>query len=820
YTDFLYSLESGKTGVFRANLLNETINQPSLVYGRLPQNDNEVIADARFFGENDIGKIIKIADENTDYKKDIFKYDEYIIVGIADSVYYMNIERGTTSLGGGSISGFVYMTRGALDFDYYTEIFLTLDKKAYLFSDEYNENIEAATENIEKALKERADIRYESVISDIKGEIEKAKAELSDAENKYLSSLTELETKKDELSAAEAQYNALVASGAFPEEALDKMKAEIESGKALILSYENELSAAKDAIDVSREAIASSEDALSSFDAPLCYALTRDTNTGYVCFESDTKIVDGIARIFPLFFFLVAALVCMTTMTRMVEEQRTQIGTLKALGYTNGNIVGKYIFYSGSAAMIGCISGFFFGTWIFPAAIWKAYGMLYGFAEIKYLFSPSLALISIIASLACSALTTYISVRKELMKMPAELMRPKAPKPGKRIILERITPIWKRMKFLHKVSARNIVRYKKRMFMMILGIGGCTALVVTGFGIRDSISKIAEDQYDNILKYDYAVTFNSDADKDFTEKFLNYTDHILSEAVFVKESSAMVRLPDGTIKKINLIATSDPDIEKLIDLHNVEKHISYPGKNEAVVTEKFASQAGIAVGDVFSFTVDNTKTFNVTVTGICENYVYNYIYINGETYEDAMGEEMICNALFAKAKDGTDKHEVAAEIMSLDGVSNITVSEDLRARVSNMMLSLDYIVWLVIASAGMLAFIVLFNLNNINITERVREIATIKVLGFSRKEVTSYVFRESIVLTLIGALIGLPLGYFLHSFVMSQINIDLVSFNVHIAPLSYVFAVALTFVFAFIVEIFIKKKTDKIDMADSLKSIE
>lgn len=820
FSDFLYSAEGKNTGVLRAHLMNKNINKLSVVRGRLPEKGNEVIVDAHIFSDSYIGKTIKVSAENTDSTKSVFKYDEYTIVGTCNSVYYLNVERGTTSLSGGTVSGFVYMTEDALDFDVYTEMFLTLDSKAEIFSEKYDSLISSNKENVTSALEERAALRYEDIVSSAREKIESSKKEFENAKSLYEAALFSLNEKTAELEKAKEQYNALAASGMATEEMLTGIKAELDSSEKALLEYKNELKTKEEELSFAEKEINDAEEKIDSVAFPFTYVFTRNENTGYACYENDSSIVDGIAKVFPLFFFMVAALVCITTMTRMVEEQRTQIGTLKALGYRSSSIAWKYIFYSGSAAVIGCLLGFFLCTWLFPAAIWKAYNMLYDFAKIEFVFKPTLLLISVAVSLICSVVTAYISVRKELSKMPAVLMRPKAPKPGKRIFLEKIGFIWGKMKFLHKVSARNILRYKKRMFMMILGIGGCTALVLTGLGIGDSISNIAEDQYGNILKYDYSVTLEKQADSEFTEYFKENTNDILEKTVFIKQTSVRALAKSGGFKNINLIVSDDENITSLIDLHMGEKKIAYPSKGEAVLTEKFASEMGLSVGDTITVFVDDTKRIDATVSGICENYVYGYVYINAETYEDFISEPLTYNTVLATAKNKNDIHGVSAKILSLFGVANISVTEDLLSRVSGMMESMNYIIWLVIISAGALAFVVLFNLSNINITERQREIATIKVLGFYRRETSSYVFRENMVLTLLGSLVGLPFGYLLHRFVMSQIKIDLVSFNVRIAAVSYILSVVLTFVFAFIVELFMRKKIDRIDMAESLKSIE
>lgn len=548
------------------------------------------------------------------------------------------------------------------------------------------------------------------------------------------------------------------------------------------------------------------------------YALDRTTNTGYVCFENDSAIVEGIARVFPVFFFLVAALVCMTTMTRMVDEQRTQIGTFKALGYSDRDIMSKYIGYSGSAAVIGAVIGFLLGCKLFPYALWKAYNMMYDFAEIEFVLDGQLALLSLAVALLCSAGATIVACRAELMRMPSELMRPKAPAPGKRVFLERITPLWARMSFLHKVTVRNIFRYKKRLFMMVLGIGGCTALVLTGFGVKDSIANIAEDQYGAIMQFDYEITFSDPQSRNEQEQFLEDTKGMLSSSVFVYRTSVDVVGKDG-IQQVNVVASDDTQITQLIDFHLNGNSVPYPKDGEVLVNEKLAELAGVSVGDMISVQIDETHIRQVKVGGIYENYVYHYLFMTKSTCEQLLGEACEYQNAYACAA-GEDVHNTAAVLARDYEISAVSVVQDTKNMVANMMLSLNYIVWLVIACAGVLAFVVLFNLSNINLTERVREIATIKVLGFFPKETGAYVFRENIVLTALGALAGLPMGIALHRFVMDQIQVDMVSFQVRIFPISFVLSLGVTFLFALLVDLVMRRKLEHINMAESLKSVE
>ena len=613
---------------------------------------------------------------------------------------------------------------------------------------------------------------------------------------------------------------------------LDKNQAAIDEGRIILSSAKEEIAQGwakiedgRSELETAKQKLSDAEKEISKIEHPDSYVLDRDTNVGYVCFDNDTSIVEGIAKVFPVFFFLVAALVCMTTMSRMIEEQRTQIGVLKALGYSVGQILTKYMFYSGSSAVLGGIIGFFAGTYIFTWVIWEAYKMMYEFADVIFVIDWATGAFALLAAIICSVGTTLYSCYHELSQVPAQLIRPKAPSSGKRIFIEKITFIWKRLKFLQKVSIRNVFRYKKRFFMMIVGICGCTALLVTGFGVRDSIKNVVSMQYDEIFHVDYEVTFNHGINEDEQEAFMEDNSQYADSFLFLHTGSVDVR-QDGQIKSVNLVVSGDSSpIDDFISLHNDEGDLQYPGSGQGIINSNLAETLGIKEGDELTVYDSDMNPLTVEITGLCDNYVYNYLYIDEATYQSSFGTPEINSAYVRglRGDDGqllSDPHEAGSALMDSASVSSVTVTEDFRNRIDNMMKSLDYVIALITISAAALAFIVLYNLTNINITERIREIATIKVLGFYPRETSAYVFRENIALTAIAAIIGLPLGKWLHSFAMSKIQIDMLSFDVHISLLSYILAVAGTFVFAMIVNLVMRRKLDKVSMTESLKSIE
>lgn len=721
---------------------------------------------------------------------------------------------------------------------------------------------------------ERTDAERE--LADAKQELTEAEVDLTDgrlrlkdAEEELEASENMLAAKETELSEAEAalaeqaaQIEVMQASGMYPAEAaaaaweeLAAAQAQTEAGKAEIQAAKDKLAEGKAELEDRKQELAEAEAELADgwkkyedgcaeleeemakteaeiadaeaeiadIEKPETYVLGRETNIGYVCFESDSGIVEGIANVFPVFFFLVAALICMTTMNRMVEEQRTQIGVLKALGFGESAVMGKYLFYSGSAALTGCLGGYFLGTWLFPWVIWKTYGIMYKLGDVTFVFDVRLFVISLLAALACSMGTTWLSCRHELKEVAAGLMRPKAPKAGKRIFLERIPFLWKRLKFLQKVSARNIVRYKKRFFMMVLGISGCTALLVTGFGVRDSVTDIADQQFEEIMVYQLGVTMKNGITEE-NDAALQEFDDLVSDyggtfTLALETSMDMVK--GNQIKSINLVVAKEPEkLGDYIDLHTKQDEaIPYPKAGEAVICDKLAERYQLRLGDTITLRDENQKEIQAVITGICENYIYNYVYLNTETYEQVFGEAAYKN-IYLNLPEGADAHAVAAAIMKQEGVTAVTVNADTLVRFSSMMGSMNYIVLVIIVCAAALAFIVLYNLNNINITERIREIATIKVLGFYKRETATYVFRENLVLTLIGCVLGLFLGKLLHLYVMHEVDIDLVSFDVRVRAVSYVLSIGFTFLFNWVVNRMMSGKLERIPMAESLKSVD
>ena len=566
---------------------------------------------------------------------------------------------------------------------------------------------------------------------------------------------------------------------------------------------------------------------IESVDDPEVYILGRDKNTGYVCFDNDAQIVDGVAAVFPIFFFAIAALVCSTTMSRMVGDERGIIGTMRALGFTDTAIVMKYAIYAGSAAVLGCVLGYLGGTKLFPYVIWEVYRMMYGFSDVTFKNSVPLFIIVFIASLACTVGVSVVTSLSALKGMPAELIRPKAPLPGKRILLERITPVWKNMKFLHKVSARNVFRFKKRMFMMIVGIAGCTSLLITAFGLYDSICNVVAVQYDTITKYDLAVTFDEhyrQYEIEDAAALAGSESGVAYDYAVVKSDSAKNN-GSGYVRDVNLFVSDDPNILEIFGVidDKTGEALTWPADGEVAISQKLADKNKVKVGDTVTLLYgDDEHEVQLKIGSIFRNYTYHYVLMTPATYREYFGKPYTPETLLVSTSTKTreDAYKVASYLSDNYELKTWFSTADSKESFSNTMDRMNYIIVLVVICAAALAFIVLFNLNNINITERIREIATLKVLGFNRNETGAYVTRENVLLVLMGYGTGIPLGFLLHRFVMNQIEMDMITYEMKITFLSFVYSLLFVLGFSAVVNLIMRAKIEKIDMAESLKSAE
>lgn len=680
--------------------------------------------------------------------------------------------------------------------------------------EETRAQLDAGAEEL-AASKEQLDAA-QAQIDAANGTISESVQQLSDAEDELADAETQLADGKAELEDARQE----IADG---EQEIADGEAELADGEA---EYADAKAEADEKIADARAQIADGEQQLADMEMPEWYVLDRQYIASYVDYSQNADRIGAIGRVFPVIFFLVAALVCLTTMTRMVEEERTQIGTLKALGYGRGSIAAKYILYALLSSLLGSLIGLVAGQKSLPAVIMMAYRILY--PDLPYMLTPLNLQYSVMATAAavlCTTLAAWAACYKELFAVPAELMRPASPKAGKRVLLERITFIWKRLNFSRKASVRNLIRYKKRFFMTIFGIGGCTALLLVGFGLKDSVSYLGVGQFEKIFTYDATVSFDADAEEEQkTELFdtVSSDDRILS---FTKMLETAVDVEtDGAPKSAYLVVPeTEEELDGYIHLQDRKTGEKYGLDDEGIViSEKLASLLDVGEGDTVVLSSDDTERVEVRISHVTENYFMHYVYMSRELYEEIYGKEPEWNMLFLNTAqtDEAFENQVQADYMELDGVTGVTFISGMAETVDDMLGSMNIVIAVLVISAGMLAFIVLYNLNNINISERKRELATLKVLGFFDREVSAYVNRENIMLTVIGTAAGLLMGVALHRYVMTTVETDTLMFGRMIRWYSYLFSVLLTFAFSVIVNGVQFFKLRKIDMVESLKSVE
>lgn len=686
---------------------------------------------------------------------------------------------------------------------------------------EQKANFEKTKKQLENKLSELNNSKTQlvSVISKINSGIATGKAEIKSAKNK-------LQSAKNELKKSE---NAYYSTKNSTYKQLDNAEKELELSKKELKDGENELEKNKKEFN---EKIADAEGKLNDARAkiaeienPKWYVLDRNGNAGYSSFIQDTDSIANIGKVFPVIFFIVAALISLTSMTRMVEEQRTQIGTLKALGYNKLQITSKYVLYASLACIIGSILGMSVGFVLLPKIVWKMYSMMYQMGDIQTSFNFEIGSLGFILIVISILGATIYAVIKELIQTPATLMRPKSPKMGKRVFLEKVTFIWKRLSFSRKVTVRNIFRYKKRFLMTIIGIMGCTALIVTGFGIRDSIRAIMPDQYEKVFNYDLQINLKADLDKKQKQDFINsLTNDDKIEKLSETYMSSISAINGSIEENVQIIVpNNNTDFNTLINLTDVKSknNLSLP-EDGVLLTDKAAQLLGVEAGDTITLKDTDENETNVKVTNVVENYVYHYIYMSKSMYENLYGKSFDSNVILTKDfnLDNETEDNFVKDLMNMPEVASVTRISTAMNMMNDTMKSLNYVVVILIVSAGLLAFVVLYNLSNVNISERIRELATIKVLGFYDKEVYLYITRETIILTAIGLVLGLVAGYFLDFFILETCEINMLRFRKFVAPLSFVFAALITILFTIIVNIVTYFALKKINMIESLKSVE
>ncbi|MBF2391963.1 FtsX-like permease family protein [Listeria marthii] len=650
--------------------------------------------------------------------------------------------------------------------------------------------------------------------------------ELQAAKNTYEAGLAKYQAGTKKLATAKTQLAAGKETGGVE---LQNALAKLNAGKAAyeknLALFTTEKQKAEPKLASAEKEVKIGQEKLDTLELPKYYVLDRNDNPGYSEYKENADRLTSLSTAFPIFFFLIAALVCLTTMTRMVEEQRTQIGTLKAFGYSNGSIILKYLVYGSIASVIGSVLGILIGFQFFPNIIFNAYKSMYEMPPVDIGFYWSYSLLSLFVALFCTTFTAYVACRAELRANAATLMRPKAPKIGKRIFLERIQFIWKRMNFTSKVTARNLFRYKQRMLMTVLGVAGCTALILTGFGLRNSISDIAKMQYGQIMKYDAAVYQDMSAPPTAKETFDELMDdsNIKSKLAMSQTNIDTVKAGQSAQATSIIVPKNLNELPNYIVLRDRASHTTEKLTDDgAIITEKLAKLFDVKPGDTITVKNADNDKFQIKVSAITENYALHYIYMTPTYYQQIFKEKPVYNLDLLMLKDTSEKVEsdFAEKLTDSKSVLNVTFSNNVSSMLTDTLDSLNIVIVVLITSAALLAFVVLYNLTNINVSERIRELSTIKVLGFYPKEVTMYVYRENIILTLMGIVAGFVLGFFLHRFIITTAEVDQMMFSPAISWTSYLFSGILTLVFATVVMVVMHIKLKRIDMIEALKSVE
>jgi putative ABC transport system permease protein len=826
---------------------DQFLNRPILEEGSWPTGPGECVLSADRASKDPIhvGDTITI-DYGTSDLDQVLDQRSYTVTGLVHSSSYVSDSSlGSTTLGSGKIQQYMYVSPDNFSSDYpLTECFIRVQGADALnaSSDAYRSDVNATSERISDLSDTLSQQRVESLKSSAQSDLDTQRADFEAQQEQMMSQLGISQAQLAALSSGDATQT--TANNAAQGQATANDSAQLQAAStdatqaqtastgttqmqaATIASLNEQLAQANAQFDSAQQQI----DAIS---APDIYVLDRSKNFGVKSFDSDATRVDNIAAVFPLIFFLVAALVSLTTMTRMVDEDRILIGTYKALGYGRVRIASKYVIYAALASVSGAAIGILVLSQVLPAVICSAYAIIYNVPQHPFPLTVDvpLALISAGMGIGITLIATIASVTMTVREDPAALMLPRAPKPGKRILLERISPVWHRLSFSWKVTFRNLFRYKKRFLMTVIGIAGCTALLLTGLGLSNAINDIIDRQYGVLQQYNLTVTVGQNVDADAIDRVASTLDDSddISQQVQIRTENRFVSSEGHDDESTELIAPQDYDrYSQLVLMRDRTTHDPVAFDSHSVVlTEKLATSLGVQCGDTITVrdqdTVGNATGdgYVLTVTGIMENYVGNYLIIGSDAYTQAFGSTPDPTAIEAQCTTDPDARTALNDTLRADpSVGTVLFIDEVISSYRQMLQSVDMIVVVLVVAAAALAFIVLYNMTNINITERTREIASLKVLGFLPREVDLYVFREIVLLTCIGSLLGLVLGVYMEGFVVVTAEVDQVMFGRDIHPMSFVIAFVLTMAFALCVMLVMRRKLNRIGMVESLKSVD
>lgn len=794
-----------------------SVNKLKLISGNMPKKDNEVvIVDGMM---NNIQ--LNLGDTIYVNSSDLLHITDYKIVGTIEVPQYSSSAKISTSEGKGKIDAVLYAKETAFNQKYYTSLYVSLKGTSSLntFSKDFQKKIADSRKQIEQFSNQQKWLNYNA----IKDELIDSREALDEIETTLLTSEQALNKSHDELSLSKKELSQ--SKSFLTAEQIEQLTQNINSAEKIINENSLKLKEEKQKYREKEKELKSEEEFFSEITQPAWFVLNRHSNESYSSFKSDSESMEGMSKIFPILFYIVAVFVSLTTMTRMIDEDRILIGTLKALGFTNGKIKGKYLFYAISASLIGSCIGGIAGTIILPKTIWEAYRNFYYFPPLEIHFYPKYMFISIISLIIVISFITLLVLKSSLKEPPANLLLPKTPMAGKRILLERIPLFWKRLSFTYKVTVRNMFLDKKRMLMTTIGILGCTMLLITGFGLSNSVSKFTESQYKQILNYDLKISFDAHDNKPNSQinQVLSNRDYVhdsvevYSEAFEIKKGTSSTQshflemiVPKSTKKLINVIT-----------LQSMVKNKTSFTSESVIISEKIAEVLSLNIGDIIQVKPINGSNFHeLTITDITKNYEANYLYVGKSAYTNHINANLDYNLFLIKKNPSVKNKIIEEQLSSITDITSITFNTDLIASTKTQLESINMIVIVLIIVAGILAFVVLYNITNINIEERKRELATLEVLGFYPKETYVYIFREITGLTMIGCLLGLFSGSVIYKQVLSSLETEFYKFNPSLTLSSFMYSIILTFLFSLLVNLLMIKKIKKINMLEALKSVE
>lgn len=817
---------------------NDELNTLVTLEGKLPEKTDEIAVEGVGFNgsSHQTGDTIKFAELAGDAKvSDSLKSLSYKVVGKVQSPLYISYQRGKTKIGDGKLDEYMYINSSSFKIEKYNEVYIKADfsDKYSPFSDEYDDKSDELKKEIEKVAESRTKVFKTETLKKARDELEKGKKEYakqkSDTEKKLAKAKKEIDESEAALSAQAALAETAYAAQADYGNA-NQLLAQLEAGKAEYEKNKKEadkkLAEAEKKLKDGEKELKKTEKKLNSMSKSVWYVRNRDDNPGYDTFTQNADRLDAVASVFPLFFLLVAILVCVTTMTRLIEEKRTEIATFKALGYGNASIIAMFVIYSLIAGVTGSVIGTAIGVATLPFIIYNAYKIMYYIGDITLVLNVPIILMGILAAILCTTAVSIIVCAKSLRLKPAQAMRPKAPKPGKRILLERITPLWKHMSFTAKLTARNLFRYKARLCMTVIGVAGCTALIVAAFGLLNSFDPLTEVQFGEVFHYDAVVVpkdGGSEKQLDYLVKKAEKDEDVKRAMLCMQEEITIDAHGKHYSAPLTINVFSDTaHFDEIVHLQEREsKNPLTLDDSGVMINEKYAATNKLKVGDTVKIK-GKIGTAEAKIAGIYEQYINNYLYMTPKLYHELFKKQPVYNMLCVSLDEakGDRADNFSSQMLSDNRIVAVTFMAEKITEFKNMLNSLNMVVLVMIVCAAALAFVVLYNLTNINIAERVREIATFKVLGFYNRETSSFIYKENIILTLMGIAVGLGLGILLTGFIVRTVEIDNVMFGREIYLTSYLYAAGLTMLFSLLVNGVMSFKIKAVNMVESLKSVE